>query len=161
MEKKIAKLPNYIIKKENKDYSKDFYVYGSDEIWNYKNPFFDYDEYYYGETNKRYKIAYAVSIGNLNFKNQIPSQIEDNIKTFKNIIVRDENTFEFVKSITKVKPFVGCDPSFLITPDILSGKNSRYAKMFDKKDYIMIYGLYFSREQIKKIKDIQNKMNLR
>ena len=149
--KKNYKLPNYILK--NKDYSKDFYVYGSDEIRNYKNPFFDYDEYYYGETNKRYKIAYAVSIGNLNFKkNQIPSQIEDNIKTFKNIIVRDENTFEFVKSITKVKPFVGCDPSFLITPDILSGKNSRYAKMFDKKDYIMIYGLYFSKKQIKKIK---------
>ena len=151
--KKIAKLPNYIIKKENKDYNKDFYVYGSDEIWNYENPFFKYDEYYYGNINKRYKVAYAVSVGNLNFKkNQIPSQIEGNIKTFKNIIVRDENTFEFVKSITKVKPFVGCDPSFLITPDILSGKNSEYAKSFDKKDYIMVYGLYFSSEQVKKIK---------
>ena len=99
--KKIANLPDYITQKGTNIYDKDFYIYGSDEIWNYKNPFFNYDDYYYGQNNNKKKIAYAASVGNLDLKNEnIPLKVKENIRSFKKITVRDNNTFEFVKIIT-------------------------------------------------------------
>ena len=107
--KNIAKLP--LPKVSHEKYEKDFYIYGSDEIWNYENPFFKYDSFFFGKNNFFKKIAYAVSIGNLNFKeNSLPEEIKKNINSFNNISVRDEKTFEFVKIITKKKTIYSMRP---------------------------------------------------
>ena len=150
--KGTAELPNYDYHKENKIFDKNLYIYGSDEIWNYDNPFFQYDEYFFGSKNNKVKIAYATSIGNLNFTlKSIPEDIKKNIKSFSNIIVRDKNTCDFVNFITNKKPFIGCDPSLLITPRLLSGESSSYYNILKEDNYILVYGIFFSNKQIKEI----------
>ena len=149
--KNIAKLP--LPKVSHEKYEKDFYIYGSDEIWNYENPFFKYDSFFFGKNNFFKKIAYAVSIGNLNFKeNSLPEEIKKNINSFNNISVRDEKTFEFVKIITKKKPFIACDPSLLITPELISGDYSSKYNFYKNEKFILVYGVYFSKNQIIRIK---------
>ena len=160
--KETAELPNYDYHKENKIFDKNLYIYGSDEIWNYDNPFFQYDEYFFGSKNNKVKIAYATSIGNLNFTlKSLPEDIKKNIKSFSNIIVRDKNTCDFVNFITNKKPFIGCDPSLLITPRLLSGESSSYYNILKEDNYILLYGIFFSNKQIKEIKNYSKKNNLK
>ena len=158
--KNTAKLPMYSQIKDK--FNKDIYIYGSDEIWNYKNPFFKLDNYFFGHNNEKIKIAYAISIGNLEFnQNNIPDLVKKNICSFKKIIVRDENTYNFVNLITQKKPFIGCDPSLLDTPDILLGNASCFSYLPKKNNYLLIYGIFFSKNQIIKIKNYAKKNSLK
>jgi len=155
----VAKMP--LPSFEKNEFNKDLYIYGSDEIWNYDNPFFKFDEYFFGDKNLNIKIAYAVSIGNLKFNiNNLSEKIKNNILSFKNITVRDKNTFDFVTSITKKTPYIACDPSLLISPEIISGKNSKYESYHFKKEFILIYGTYFSSKEIIEIKKYAKLNNL-
>ena len=138
---------NYSRNLEKKDTKNFVSIYGSDEIWNYKNPFFKLDNYFFGNNNEKIKIAYAISIGNLEFnQNNIPDLVKKNICSFKKIIVRDENTYNFVNLITQKKPFIGCDPSLLDTPDILLGNKSYFSYLSKKNNYLLIYGIFFFKE---------------
>ncbi len=156
---KTAEMP--LPSSEYSQFNKDLYIYGSDEIWNYKNPFFKLDEYFFGNKNIKKKIAYAVSVGNLKFNiNDLSQEIKNDISSFKSITVRDNNTFDFVKYITKKSPFISCDPSLLVTPEIISGNNTKYESYDFKKEFLIIYGTYFSKKEIIEIKKHSKQNNL-
>ena len=53
--KNILSKPDYI-KCEN-SFSKNVSIYGSDEIWNFSNPFFGYDDFFFGKYDNSYKIS--------------------------------------------------------------------------------------------------------
>ena len=95
-------------------YGIDILLYGSDEIWNLDNSYFN-DELFWGSKQQTVKkIAYAISIGAMSedtiAKNQ---EICSSIKDFQEILVRDKRTYEFVhKQIGKESQFV-CDPTIL------------------------------------------------
>ena len=87
--------------------------------------------------------------------------VKKSIRSFEKIIVRDENTSNFVDLITKKKPFIACDPSLLFTPKIISGENSNFDYEGKNTNYILIYGIFFSKKQIMEIKNFSKKNNLK
>ena len=64
----IWKRRNFKIKRYQSTYDgeESLNVFGSDEIWNYSNPFFKYQKFYYGYGKSKTKVAYAVSVGSEN-----------------------------------------------------------------------------------------------
>ena len=99
---KVAKLKpaiNYV--KINK--KKEISIYGSDEIWNFTNPYYGFSSHFFGESNESIKIAYATSIGKSNLtdldKKKITT-IHKLLESYYSISVRDLNTANFVKKIT-------------------------------------------------------------
>jgi len=150
--KKIANL--VVSKKKPFSFNNDIYIYGSDEIWNYANPFFGFDPYFFGEFNNQKKIAYGCSIGNAEVKvksNKIFEKIKKNLDTFKAISVRDQKSSDFVKNLLSLKPDIVIDPCFLSNPEILLSDRSVYKNKYQKKDYLLIYGDYFNNNQIQDI----------
>ena len=128
------------------DYEDDLYIYGSDEIWNYKNSFFGYDPFFFGKNNQKKKISYATSIGNVNFdKYHANKDLKEYLKKFDKISVRDNSTQRFVQDSIGIKPLIVLDPCFLI--------NIERNINFD----ILIYGEYFNSKQINDIKDVSKK----
>ena len=136
-------------------------VFGSDEIWNYSNPYHGYDPYFFGEGFEKKKIAYAASIGksnhisiDLNLKKQIFSLLSD----FDKISVRDENTSNFITDLIGVKPEFVLDPTLIYTPKILGDKKFISSKV--EKNYCIVYGTVFSKNQQDLIYDFCKKRNL-
>ena len=75
---KILSWRNYYLKELAKNSSplfedKKISVYGSDEIWNFLNPYYGFSEYFFGGDNNEKKIAYAVSIGKATFNDLKPN----------------------------------------------------------------------------------------
>lgn len=152
-----------VSKKKTILFDKDLYIYGSDEIWNYENPFFGFDPYFFGESNNQKKIAYGCSIGNA--KSEINSsfiyeKIKKNLDTFTAISVRDQNSFDLVRNLSSSKPNIVLDPCFLSDPEILNPDKSAYGKKFKKKEFILIYGNYFNKLEIQNILNFSKSQNL-
>jgi hypothetical protein len=140
------------------DFKDDLYIYGSDEIWNYQNPFFGFDPHFFGKDNKKQKISYAVSVGSSNIYNQKNKEnLKSYLKTFKNISVRDLITQKFVKYLIGTTPQILLDPCFLIDAEkIINKKNN----IFHLKKYILIYGDYFNKKEISEIVNFSKLNNL-
>ncbi len=135
------------------EYKADLYVYGSDEIWNYQNPFFGLDPFFFGKNNEKKKITYAVSTGNLDYKkDNTKVDLKNYVKNFDDISVRDSESQNFVEYCTGIKPIIVLDPCYLIN----------FEKIFDDKNYlsqmnnefILVYGDYFNNNQVQNIKKI-------
>ncbi len=152
-----------VSKKKLNLFDKDIYIYGSDEIWNYNNPFFGFDPYFFGDSNHQKKIAYGCSIGNSKPKveqNLISEKIKKNLETFSAISVRDQNSFDLVKDLSSLKPNIVLDPCFLSDPEVLIADKSTYNKKFKKTEYVLIYGDYFNKNEIQNILNFGKTHNL-
>lgn len=138
---------------ENKKY--DNLIIGSDEVWNIESTTFTHHPQYFGNNIKSNKIiSYA------------PSANISKVKTFKNanidfknidyISVRDENTYNIIKKICNIEPTLVCDPTLLV-------KNYDYMlkQNYDVKDsnYILVYSYGLSKDEIKSVKQLANKLN--
>ncbi len=133
------------------DYNDDLYIYGSDEIWNNQNPFFGFDPYFFGKNNSKKKISYGASIGSSNLKNNINiDQIKNYLLKFEEISVRDLESQKFVTHCIGSKAPIVLDPCFLIDIEDIIKKKISYN--FRDKNYILIYGDYFSKRYIENIK---------
>lgn len=141
----------------NISFDEDIYIYGSDEIWNFQSPIFNIEPHFFGSNNKKDKIAYAVSIGNAKNFSKVSDNIIKNLKSFKNISVRDNNTFQFVKKLIGKKPILVCDPSLLL--DIPAQKFKLNLSL--NIGYVLVYGRYFSNKEIKNIKKYASNKNLK
>ncbi len=121
-------------------------VFGSDEIWNIKNPIFGYNNFFLGNSGKAKKIAYAASFGSTLLKD-IDKKKKDEIKfflrKFKKISVRDLNSQKIIKKLIGKKPPIVLDPVFLIQDKVylneLNYKVDSYKEIFKKK-FAIIYG---------------------
>lgn len=141
-QKNIQIKPSYI--KENIN-DNAISVYGSDEIWNYENPFFGYDEFYFGKYSENKKISYAASFGSASKKNlndNLLRQIKTSLKKFSFLSVRDENSWDILKNKLGFSSEIVLDPVFLI--DDHNGSKL-------KNNTCIIYGNYFSKKQINNI----------
>lgn len=141
------------------EFLKDFYIYGSDEIWNINNPFFGFDPYYFGNKNYKPKIAYAVSIGNLKSLEDSNNFFKETLLKFDDITVRDKNTFFFVKKFTNKNCHIVCDPTLLVDYNVYI--DSTETINHSQNNNLIIYGSFFKKEDIQKIKKIAKKNNLK
>ena len=136
-------------------------IYGSDEIWNFQNPFFGYDPFFFGQDNSAFKFSYAASFGSSatskidnNFSNELKKLFQD----FKFLSVRDLSSRNFLKKLLDINVEIVLDPIFLI--------DNEFELFLEKKDriiskkYCLIYGQFFSKEEKQTIIDFSKKNNL-
>lgn len=122
-----------LIKRENIN-KLDGLVYGSDEIWNLDNVYFQ-DGLFWGENIETSKISYAVSAGAVD-ENRILNHdsFKNSISNFNHILVRDVRTQEIIEKITNTKNDIVCDPTMLIPVTEMAGNikplNYRYILVY-------------------------------
>ena len=136
-------------------------IYGSDEVWNFSNPFFGFDPFFFGKSNKNAKFSYAASFGNVlltNKNNNLLNEIESLLRRFKNISVRDQNSQNFLKDKFNISSEIVLDPIFLIDNEFKIFNDIE--KETPEKRYCLIYGKYFSDNEIKKIVQLSKNQNL-
>ena len=125
---------------------KEISVYGSDEIWNFTNPFFGYDNFFFGKNDNNFKISYAASFGSakINVANiKSKDEIKNLLNKFSSISVRDKHSWNILKSEFNLKSEIVLDPVHLI-----NDYSSKYETK-NEKGKCIIYGNYFSKQQIK------------
>ena len=127
------------LKKEKWNY--DYYIAGSDQLWNLQAKDFDWANYLeFVESDK--KISYAASFGP---KAQILKQnernrIKEDLQKFKNISVRETGSFNNVKELIGIEAEINVDPTMLLNKEEwenLIPKN----KAYNKSKYIFLYNL--------------------
>jgi hypothetical protein len=159
---KISKFRKFqkLLKKSNKVFFApllmrhryDYIFYGSDEIWNFRNPLVGYDLVYFGMYTKSNKISYASSFGSIEVSEKLPNSAIKGLATFKNISVRDENSQKVILKNLKQKVPIVLDPTLLLD-DIL-----REAPPKDK-NYILVYSTIIGEPFIRSIKEFARKHN--
>lgn len=103
----VNKIPNKL-----KKY--DFYIYGSDQVWNPN--FGGISDLYLGAFNfKKTNIAFSASFGVQNVPNEWKDKISQEIKKFKAISVREDRGKEIVEELTeRTDVEVLVDPTMLL-----------------------------------------------
>jgi hypothetical protein len=140
---------NFDYKKKIDISSKGISIYGSDEIWNFSNPFFGYDDFFFGKYDKNYKISYAASFGAARYSNsqlEIKKEIKNLLSRFSYLSVRDEHSRNLLKSMN-INSEIVLDPVFFDCKDLDKIDNR------SDNNKCIIYGDFFSKFQIKKITD--------
>ncbi len=87
------------------------------------------------------------------------NEIESLLRRFKNISVRDLNSQNFLKDKFNISSEIVLDPIFLIDNEFKIF-NEIEKKKTPKKRYCLIYGKYFSNDEIKKIVQLSKNQNL-
>ena len=132
------------------DFDNDISLYGSDEIWNFTNPFFGFDPFFFGENNNTKKISYATSIGNADI-NKLTTENRKKIKyllnTFASISVRDLATANFIEDLIGKKPEIVVDPTLLLNSEKINSSNIK----IKTSNFAIVYGNYFLDEEKKMI----------
>ena len=121
----------------------DFFVVGSDQVWNpeFTEQFFPGRFLTFAPKNKR--IAYAASIAVPTIPAQFQSAWRDGINGMNHVSVREQSAVEIVKQLTGVEPLTVVDPVFLLTTDEWAQVSTRPAWLDEKFDggYILTYFL--------------------
>ena len=117
MEKKIIfPLNQFFFKKINNE-KNHISVYGSDEIWNFSNPFFGYDDFFLEnmmKTLKYHMLLHSVQQKKDKLGVSLKYEIKNLLSKFSNISVRDEKSSQILKSEFGIKSEIVLDPIFLI-----------------------------------------------
>lgn len=150
--------------KDNEEISRfansfDYYISGSDQIWNVRASDFE-DEYYLNFVKNGKKITYAVSMGPLDI--DWDKYGKDKYKTFieeySSISVREKGTAEKVRRLIGEEPRVNVDPTFLL--DKKDWQKIQSDANYNDGKYILLYCLEPSKEQLNMAKAISKKLNL-
>lgn len=159
-DKKIKYSNNYAIK--NKMYQKqvyDYYIVGSDQIWNVTLPSFT-SLYLLENIPSNKRIAYAASFGIDELPQEYKELFSSELKKFKSISVRENSGKKIIdKIINNSDVEVVLDPTLLLSKDEWS-KVEKKPKNCNCKKYILNYFLgelpETIKEEIQKIADENN-----
>lgn len=134
---KTSKKYNSISELVNEDFDADYFITGSDQLWNSMYKCGQDPAFYLDFTNSKNKIAYAVSLG----REKIPSEnieiVKRYTKNFKWISVREKSSVKQLSSI-----FKNCIVEYVCDPVLLNPKEeyeSIKTKRLIKDKYILIY----------------------
>ena len=138
----------------------DYFVCGSDQVWNIRCPDAD-DAYYLNFVKNGKKIAYAPSFGGADLAKVAPNPeiYKDYINDLDYLSIRESNGKRWIKNLT------GRDAALLLDPTLLLSKEEwlKYAHKdrIVKEDYIFYYAFHYSKEQNKIVKQIAKKLGLK
>lgn len=116
----------------------DAYIFGSDTVWNFCEPFFaKRSGFFTGEGLFAPRYAYAVSAGNSKSSDfEKVSGICDNIASFDGISVRDQSTEILVRGIVGEREILRCpDPTLLFDSGVYS---SIFAKGIPSSEKLLL-----------------------
>ena len=145
------------LKKANFDY--DYYISGSDQLWNLNAYDFDWANYL-EFVNKGKKISYAASFGpkEQRWNEQEKTRVARNLKKYDNISVREQGSFNNVKTLTGIEPEINVDPTMLLNKyewDKLITKEK-----IVKEKYILFYTLEPDKNMIKMVERVSKILKL-
>lgn len=145
------------IKKANLKY--DCFIAGSDQIWNPVPSDFDWS-YYLPFVKEGKRIAYAPSFGQLASQgnSETVRQIEQYLKDFDFISVREKGAQKNVEKILGISPEIVLDPTLLL--NVSSWDKLIKKEPVIKGDYIFLYTLFADKEIIKIAKNISVLLNM-
>lgn len=133
----------------------DYYISGSDQIWNVNLGDFDMS-YFLPFVRTGRKIAYAPSCGQSSDISKYP-KIKEYVNDYDYLSVRDENSRKVISRLTDRNIEILPDPVLL--PDIKAWEQIT-PEASVKKDYIFFYTLSPSRETIQMAKRISDAAGL-
>lgn len=142
---------------ENFDY--DYYISGSDQLWNLQARDFDWSNYL-EFVKKGKKISYSASFGpkSQQWNEKEKTRIANDLKQYSYLSVREKGSFENIKRLTNIESEIHVDPTMLLAKD-------EWLKIIGdapllKKDYILFYDLKERKEDIKLVKEISKRLNM-
>ena len=116
----------------------DTIVVGSDEVWNFRHPWYGSKPIFFGEgLNARRFVAYAASFGNHSAWDGMHPSWARKLDRFVSISVRDENSWHLVLGGTRREPDLVLDPC-LQFPEVTRAEPSH-----DRGRYTLVYGHNF------------------
>lgn len=126
---------NNTINKCNKKY--DCIICGSDQVWNLDCSNNDYNYFLKFVDNKLLRFSYAASLGTYNFKDDEIKVIENELKKFKKISIREKDSLSQFENMSLNNDIsVICDPVFLLNKEEW---RKLYNKRIINKKYILVY----------------------
>lgn len=145
------------LKKENFDF--DYYISGSDQLWNLQAKDFDWS-YYLEFVKIGKKISYSASFGPKvqTWNSEDKERVKKDLYQYNFLSVREQGSFNNVKELTGIEPKIHVDPTMLL-------KKNDWLKLIDekpiiKKDYIFFYDLKGRKEDINLVKEISKKLDM-
>lgn len=126
--------------------SVDYYIAGSDQIWN-PNFSFNSDREFLTFAPSKKKIAYAASIGVSELSGEQKTRFKNNLSDFHAISVRENDAADLIYNITGKRPEVVLDPTMLLTKDEWE-KVSQQSKLKVEKPFVAKYFLGIRNKEI-------------
>lgn len=135
-DKYIKTIYPYCIEKDiNKKY--DYFIIGSDQIW---NPYVaEGDILFYKNINRDKRIAYAPSVGISSIPSNLVNIFNKMIKNTKCISVREVAGADIIEKITGNRPPVLVDPTLLLSTNDWDQIAEKPLWYNDSKKYIFVY----------------------
>lgn len=93
----------------------DYYIVGSDQVWN--NQILDFDTSYFLDFTNKPKYSYAASLGSLVSSPENYREYSELLKEFSRISVREKSAVDTIRTISGHPVSVVCDPVFLLSVD--------------------------------------------
>lgn len=154
----LTKEYNSLKELEDEKFDYDYYIAGSDQLWNLGAKDFDWANYL-EFVNKGKKISYAASFGpkSQTWNEEEKNRVKNDLLKFDSISVREIGSFNNVKELTGIEAEINVDPTMLLSKEDwekLIPKEAMY-----KGEYIFLYNLKGD-EYLKLAKYISKKLNL-
>lgn len=113
----------------------DLVVVGSDEVWNFRHPWYGNKRIFFGDGLRTERLAsYAASFGNHDADHGIDSFWTDRLKKFDAISVRDRNSHRLIEDNLDEDPAIVLDPCLQFPPAKRGSGGG---------DYLALYGHSF------------------
>ena len=145
------------IKKDEINY--DYYISGSDQIWNLNAIDFDWSNFL-EFAKKGKKISYAASFGPSlqNLSDNEKDRIKKDLQEYDYISVREEGSRNNVKNIANLDSLIHIDPTMLLTKD--EWNKIIPTDRLIESEYILLYTLHNKKETFEIAKKISKELNI-
>lgn len=137
----------------------DYFISGSDQLWNINAIDFDWS-YYLEFVDKGTKISYSASFGpkKIQWNHEIKERVKKNLLSYDMLSVREQGSYLNVKELTNKEPLIHVDPTLLLT-------NDEWNKIIDetpvyKGDYIFLYDLNGNKNIMDLAKKLSKELDL-
>lgn len=137
----------------------DYYISGSDQIWNVRAKDFS-DVYYLDFVENGKKISYAASFGPLeiNWNQYDKDRYTKFLQEYNSISVREEGSRKNIEILTGEDCIINVDPTMLLTK--AEWRKIQSSANYGEGQYILLYCLEPSKEQLKLAEAISGKLGL-
>jgi hypothetical protein len=136
--KAIAQLPlskRFSLHQPERAAEYDAIVVGSDEVWNFRHPWYGSKPIFFGDGLKAGRlVSYAASFGNHSAWDGMNSGWADKLGRFSAISVRDENSWHLVRNGT------GRDPTLVLDPCLQFADAIPVERKSNERPFALIYG---------------------
>ena len=136
--KAIAQLPlskRFSLHQPERAAEYDAIVVGSDEVWNFRHPWYGSKPIFFGDGLKAGRlVSYAASFGNHSAWDGMNSGWTDKLGRFSALSVRDENSWHLVHNGT------GRDPTLVLDPCLQFADAIPVERKSNERPFALIYG---------------------